>query len=182
MLKKLFRYLKNCVTVHKFGEYGTGAYVSKTTRISYGQHINIADDVWIGPDCDLDGAGGISIQKGSILAPEVVIYSRNHNYDSPDLSALPYDNIVILKEVVIGKYVWIGRRAIILPGVHIGSHAVVAAGSVVTKNVPDYALVAGNPARVVKFRNQELINKLEAGGCFVYSKYGHKKVFQRHGK
>lgn len=78
------------------------------------------------------------------------------------MKLLPYDERYFCRKVVIGKYVWIGARATILPGVTIGDGAVIGAGSVVTKDVPSCAVVGGNPAKVVKYRNIEKFNDLAA--------------------
>ena len=59
------------------------------------------------------------------------------------------------KPIIIGDDVWIGGHVIVLPGVHVGNGAILAAGAVVTKDVPEYAIVGGNPARVIKYRNGE---------------------------
>jgi acetyltransferase-like isoleucine patch superfamily enzyme len=112
-----------------------------------------------------------------IFGPEVCIYSRTHNFDSDDLEALPFDNKFIVKEVTIKDYVWIGRRVIILPGVTIGKAAIIGAGAVISKNVPDYAVAVGNPAIIVRYRNKELVERiLQEKAPFVYNKFGHKKV------
>jgi acetyltransferase-like isoleucine patch superfamily enzyme len=82
-------------------------------------------------------------------------------------------------KITIGDNVWIGRMVVILPGVTIGKGAIIGAGAVVSKDIPDYAIAVGNPAKVVKYRNQdkfdELYNESEA---FVYQKFGHKKEFK----
>ena len=77
---------------------------------------------------------------------------------------IPYDKRMITKEVVIGENVWIGTNVIILPGVTIGEGAVVGAGAVVSKDVPPCAVVGGNPAKILKYRNQEKYNELKAQG------------------
>ena len=85
---------------------------------------------------------------------------------------------MITANVIIGDYVWIGRRVIVLPGVQIGKGAVVGAGSIVSKDIPDYAVAVGNPAKVVKYRDsivfEDLFNKNDS---FVYDVFGHTKVF-----
>lgn len=145
----------------------------------YSNKIGIGDNVHIGPHAMLDGAGRIIIGNGVIIAPKVTIYSISHNFNY-NLAALPYDNIMICGEVKIGDYVWIGANAIILPGVSIGCGAVIGAGAVVAKDIPDYAVAVGNPAKVIKLRNKEEYDKLSnEEQPFVYEKLGHGKVFRK---
>ena len=113
------------------------------------QNIELGDNVSIGPKADFDAAGGIKIGNGVIFAPEVIIYSRNHNYDI-DLQALPFDNVCWLSSVKIEDYVWVGRRCIILPGVTIGKGTIVGANSVVSKSLPSYVIAVGTPAKPIK--------------------------------
>lgn len=142
------------------------------------QNIVLGNNVYLGKNTEIDASGGVSIGNGVIFGPEVCIYTRTHNFDSDDLGALPFDNKFIVAPVDIKDYVWIGRRVIVLPGVTIGKAAIIGAGAVVSKDVPDYAVVVGNPAKVVKFRNIKLVeNLLLEQNPFVYSKFGHKKVF-----
>lgn len=140
---------------------GEHHYISDSVVLSQPENISIGDDVHIQMDCKLFGqGGGIFIDTGTILAHEVQIFSRNHLYDADDLRTLPYDERFVEKPVRIGKYVWIGARAMIMAGVSIGDGAVVGAGAVVTKDVPACAVVAGNPAVIVKYRDQEVFHKL----------------------
>ncbi len=81
-------------------------------------------------------------------------------YDAPDLRFLPYDERFQEKKVVIGRYVWIGANAMIMAGVNIGDGAVIAAGAVVVKDVPSCAVVGGNPAKVLKYRDQQKYEQL----------------------
>ena len=85
------------------------------------------------------------------MGPEVIIYTQNHSYSKKSvlIRNQGYDDY---KKVVIEDDVWIGRRAMIMPGSHIGKGAVIAAGSVVSGNVPEYAVVGGVPAKVIKYR------------------------------
>ena len=102
------------------------------------------------------------IGSGTIIARECEIWTSNHNYDSNDLEAIPYDKRMIEKTVTIGENCWIGSRVTIIPGVKIGEGVVVGAGSVITKDVPDYAVIGGNPARVLKYRDVDRYKKLKS--------------------
>ena len=110
--------------------------------------------------------GGIEIGEGTIFSHEVQVFARNHYYDGEDLSALPYDERFVEKKVTIGKYVWVGARVTILPGVTIGDGCVIGASSVVTKDVPPGAVIAGNPAKIIKYRNAEVYEKLASENKF----------------
>lgn len=140
---------------------GKHIYIHESVLLGEASKIIIEDFVHIQPECKLYAqGGGIIIRKGSILSHEIQIFARNHMYDSEDLQFIPYDNRYVEKAVEIGQYVWVGARSMIMAGVSIGDGAVVAAGSVVTKNVPKYAVVAGNPAKVVKYRNADVFDFL----------------------
>lgn len=144
---------------------GSNVFLDQTTKIIWPERISIHNNVHVQHDCQFYGGGEIEIGEGTIFAHEVQILTQNHNYDSDDLEYIPYDKRLNNKRVIIGRYVWIGARTTILPGVIIGDGAVVGAGSVVSKDVPPYAVVAGNPARVVKYRSQiEKFKELLAQG------------------
>ncbi|MFZ5945167.1 MAG: acyltransferase [Bacillota bacterium] len=97
----------------------------------------------LSPGCYIQGKGKIIFGDYVIIGPNVGIISANHNiYDIRDHGS---------SSVIIGSYCWIGMNAVILPGVELGPHTVVAAGSVVTKSFPrGYCVLAGNPAKIVK--------------------------------
>lgn len=99
--------------------------------------------------------------------------TSNHHYDSDDLKAIPYDGRNLLAKVTIEENVWIGANVSIVPGVTIGEGAVIAMGTVVTKDVPKYAVVGGNPAKVIKYRNIKKYNKLKTDGN-IYLKLKNK--------
>lgn len=88
-----------------------------------------------------------------MMGPEIIIISGSHNFERTDIS-MREQGAPPRRAVVIGNDVWIGTRSIILPGVNIGSHSIIGAGSVVTKDVPEWAIVAGNPAKIIRFRNE----------------------------
>lgn len=109
----------------------------------------IGDNSGIGIDCVCGGE--VCIGNDVMMGPECVIISRNHK--SSDLTIpMRAQGYVEKGPCIIGDDVWIGRRVMIMPGVKIGSHAIIGAGAVVTKDVPEWAVVAGNPATVKKFR------------------------------
>ena len=85
-----------------------------------------------------------------IMGPDVKIYSRNHKYDSLDMPIQAQGKNYF--ETHIGNDVWLGANVIVMAGCTIGNHVIVAAGAVVTKDVPDYAIVGGVPGKIIKFR------------------------------
>lgn len=163
----------------KFRQVGSGCvYQSLSSTFVSAEKISLGANVHIGPSALLDAAGEIFIDDGTILAPEVKLFSRTHNFDQ-NVQALPFDNVMFVAPVRIGRYVWIGTRAIVLPGVTIGDGAVVGAGSVVSKDVPKCAVAVGNPARIVRFRDREQFEALiREPNVFVYQKLGHGKIFR----
>lgn len=104
-------------------------------------------------------SGGVKIGRYFHTGRGLTIFTSVHNYDGGDF--IPYNNESILKEVIIKDFVWCGANVTILPGVTIGEGAVIGAGSVVVRDIPDYAIAVGNPAKVVKFRNIESFLKLK---------------------
>jgi len=126
-------------------EMGIGSAVHLRLRLYTRGQISIGDHSIIDRDCVLDGRGKITIGENVNIAPEVIILTAYHDPDSDDFSG-------IHKPVVIEDYAWVATRAMILPGVTIGQGAVVAAGSVVTKDVEPKSIVAGNPARCIRER------------------------------
>lgn len=130
---------------------GKGVYIGKNTYIN-GYHraeggVKIGDRTWIGPGCYLHGAGGITIGNDVGIGPHVKILTSNHTAEDTEIPVK--DTPLEFKQVIIGDWCDIGMGAIILPGITIGKGAIVGAGSVVTKNVKSFEVVAGNPARVL---------------------------------
>ena len=161
----------------KFKKIGQNVnYRFLKSNFHYSENIIIEDDVQIGDNADLDGRGGIIIKRGAITAKDVSIISSDHYFDGMDLKALPFDNRIILKETYIGEYVWIGRGSLVLAGVTIGKGAVIGANSVVSKDIPEYAIAVGNPIQVKKYRDKEVFEKLYADEKSVFKCLGHSKV------
>lgn len=129
---------------------GRDVNIERGATISSG--LRISDRSGIGINCVC--AGSITIGKDVMMAPECVILTRNHAFERTDIP-MGAQGVQQEKPVFIGNDVWIGQRVIILPGVRIGDGVIIGAGAVVTKDVPDYAVVAGNPARIIKYRKQD---------------------------
>lgn len=120
-------------------------------------------NTYIGNYCNFNGMqihGGGKVTFGDFFHSgiECMIITQNHNYEG---DMIPYDTTYITKDVTIGKCVWLGNRVTICGNVKIGDGAIIAAGSVVVKDVPRCAIVGGNPAKVIKYRNIEHYEQLE---------------------
>jgi acetyltransferase-like isoleucine patch superfamily enzyme len=131
----------------------TGKAIDKTFRLfppfytDFGKNITIGKDVFINSGCHFQDQGGIYIGDGSLIGHNVVLATINHDLDPANNRKNHY------APIHIGKHVWIGSNATVLPGVTIGDWAVVAAGAVVTKDVPALTVAGGVPARIIKDLN-----------------------------
>jgi acetyltransferase-like isoleucine patch superfamily enzyme len=112
--------------------------------INYGKHTKIGKNVFINFDCTFLDLGGITIEDNVLIAPKVSLLSEGHPVSPESRHSLMVGHIHIKKNA------WIGAGAIILQGVTIGENSVVAAGAVVSTNVPDNTIVGGIPAKVIK--------------------------------
>ena len=112
--------------------------------INYGKHIRIGKNVFINFDCTFLSLGGITIEDDVLIGPKVSLINENHQLNPEQRKGLA------AKPILIKKNAWIGANATILPGVTIGENAVVAAGAVVSKDVPDHTVVGGIPAKFIK--------------------------------
>lgn len=110
--------------------------------------IFIGSGSGLGVNCSVHGP--LRIGDNVMMGPDVTILTQTHNIERIDIPMGQQGMRV--SEVVIGNDVWIGMRAIIMPGVKVGNGAVIGAGAVVTKDVPDYAVVGGVPAKIIRFR------------------------------
>lgn len=133
----------------------TGKRVDNTFRIfppftaDFGKNITFGKHVFVNSGCRFQDQGGIVIGDGVLIGHNVVIATINHDVN-PNMARKNH-----YAPVTIGNYAWIGSNATILPGVTVGTWAVVAAGAVVTKDVEPYTVVGGVPARIIKRIKQE---------------------------
>ena len=172
--KNVRHYLK-----HKYVYFN--GYDNKWTRQIYKQ-CECGKDLWCGGPtflndkceladrvcfngCQVHGTGKLKIGCSFHSGIELLIITSNHNYDNgKHIPYSPKDNIA--KDVVIGDAVWCGSRVTILPGTHIGNGVIIQAGSVVHGDIPHCAIIGGNPAQIIKYRNKDHFYKLYKQGRF----------------
>ena len=116
----------------------------------FSSRITLGDNSGIGINASLSGK--VTIGDNVMMGPNCTFYCVNHAFDRLDIP-MREQGFQTEKPIVVGNDVWIGGHVIVLPGVHIGNGAIIGAGAVVTNDVPDYAIVGGNPAKVLKYRN-----------------------------
>ena len=133
---------------------GKDTSVLRHVNFLWAQRISIGDRVTINPEAILDGRGTLEIGNDTDIAPRVMIWTMEHDPNSDTHEARE-------GKVVIGHHVWIASGAQIMPGVTIGDGAVIAAGAIVTKDVPAKTIVAGVPAKVIGMRQNSLQYKLD---------------------
>ena len=115
-----------------------------------GVGLKVGNNSSIGPYSYIGCSGYIEIGENVMMSPRVSIYSENHNFSETDRPMI--EQGVTRSFVIIEDDCWIAANAVILAGVTVGKGSVVAAGSIVTKDVPPYSIVGGNPARIIKSR------------------------------
>jgi acetyltransferase-like isoleucine patch superfamily enzyme/GT2 family glycosyltransferase len=149
------RYTRWCRTIREvlarplFASVGKNINIEKGASFGSGARVRIGNNSGIGVNCRL--FGDVSIGANVMMGPETVFLTTSHATSRTDVPMIE-QGFDPPRPIVIGDDVWIGTRCTFLPGVNIGSGAIIAACSVVTRDVPEYAIVAGNPARFVRDR------------------------------
>lgn len=123
---------------------------------SHGGLIKMGNNNFIGERTQIQGRGNVIIGNGCLIAANTFVSSSNHNFQDP--FAEDYLIKEIPNETKIDDFVWIGANCVITSGVDIGHHVIVAAGTIVTKDIKPYSMVAGNPGRIIK-RFDKQVNK-----------------------
>ena len=129
---------------------GVRVKIQVPKNVSIGDNVSLNDNVWIA--ANRDSNGGIIIRSNVLIGPFTIIHSGNHNYENP--------NVPILNQgfrfgtITVEEDVWIAARCTILSGVTIGKGSVIAAGSVVNKNVPAFSIIAGVPGKIIGNRKK----------------------------
>jgi maltose O-acetyltransferase len=174
----MFNKIKNSIFLYRFkGFIGINSKVERGIFNS-NSNIKIGDNCYIGPFSYWDALGGIDIGNNVIIGPKSIIWTYNHNFQSDKL--LPYDEVELLKKVKINDNVWIGIDVKIIPGITIGEGVIIAMGSVVVNDIPPLAIVGGNPARVLKYRDQKTYEKIINSDNFSYIKAKSEGLTKKH--
>lgn len=148
---KLIQWIRRKTAEPAFDYCGKNVNIERKANFGQGKGISIGDNSGLGLNCSVRGP--LEMGANIMMGPDVTILTSTHNISRTDVP-MNQQGFLPNQKVTIGDDVWIGTRVIILPGVTIGRGVVVGAGAVVTKDIPDYAVVAGVPAKVIKFRNQ----------------------------
>lgn len=142
------RQIRGYIAKHLLKKCGNNPFVEHGASFSDGSHLEIGDDCSIGINCQVARA---RLGNNVIMGPDVVFIANNHDFSNPGTS-MKYRGYMPAPVITVGDNTWIGTRVIILPGRQIGKDCIIGAGAVVTRNVPDNAIAAGNPAKIIRFR------------------------------
>jgi len=149
------------IVSRKAASYGENLIVnfrsSVTTNTDLGNNVNFNGFF-------VSGRGSVHIGNNFHSGRRCRVMTDYHNYDNG--KTIPYDETYIIKNVIIKDNVWFGNDITILPGVTVGEGAIIQAGSVVVKDVPDLAIIGGHPAQIFKYRNKEHYYKLKKEKAF----------------
>jgi acetyltransferase-like isoleucine patch superfamily enzyme len=152
-----FKSTMNALCSKKFQHFGSGAefrpgaYAEACSKILIGNNVVIRPSTFLFAD-PTNGGGGIVIEDDVLIGPGVHFYTNNHKFSDVTKPIIEQGYPLPTQEdsIVVRRGSWIGAGTVILPGVTIGKNAVVGAGSIVTRDVPDFTVVAGNPARILR--------------------------------
>ncbi len=133
-----------------FENAGKHVNVEQGADFGTGRGIEIGNNSGLGLRCRVRGP--LIIGDDVMMGPEVVILGGGHCTDRTDIPMRLQGSISNPKTTKLGNDIWIGTRAVILPGVEVGDGAIIGAGAVVTKNIPPYSVVGGVPAKVIRMR------------------------------
>jgi maltose O-acetyltransferase len=146
LVKRIFKQCGEGVIIKQNAYFGTGHNLIVGDRSQIGANSRIDQDVVFGNDV--------------VMGPDVVIMSNAHEFEDPTIPINRQGGKEV-RTVFIGNDVWLGTRVIVMPGVHIGDGAVIGANSVVTKDIPPFAIAVGMPAKVVRYRGEKSPHKTE---------------------
>ncbi len=133
---------------------GTKVIISEMVTLKFPERISIGNRSFLGKGTFIQGSGTVDIGEDVLIGPYCKIWSSNHAFSTTKKPINQQGHT--FKNVTIGSDVWLGTGVIVLSGCKIGNGSIIAAGSVVTKDVPEYVIVGGNPAHVIKERDKNV--------------------------
>jgi len=135
-----------CRLLRLFGaEIGKGVVIKPGVRVKYPWLLKVGDHTWIGEDCWIDNLSAVHLGDHVCVSQGAYFCTGNHDWSDPAFA-------LMVRPILVNDGAWICARAMVLPGVTVGAAAILAAGSVATKNIPPFAIHAGNPAAYVGVR------------------------------
>ncbi len=144
-------WLRRIIVKQIFKSCGSNVIVKRNAYFGTGRGLQIGNNSQLGQDCVVPS--DLTMGDNVIMGPEVVIWGISHDFSSVD-KPIREQPTTENRAPIIGDDVWIGSRVIIMPGLRIGSHSVIGAASVVTHDVPEWAVAAGVPARIIRMRKK----------------------------
>ncbi len=154
----------------QFREYGKDVCIGRSVSINMPQRVILKDRVLIHDGTMINSSGGLYVGENTGIGYNCTIFTVQHHYRNA--KAIPFDEIIELKPVIIREFVWIGAGVMIMPGVEIGEGAIIGMGSVVTKNIPPLAIILGNPAEIIGYRSKEHYYECKKEGKFQHTSVG----------
>ncbi len=137
---------RDAILKQLLGSMGKDCYIEPSFRCDYGSQIHLGDNFYANYDCIFLDVAPITIGSRAYFAPRVCLYTAGH----PTVPEVRNLDLEFGLPITIGDNVWIGGNSIVLPGVTIGSNTIIAAGSIVTKDIPSGVIAGGNPCRVLR--------------------------------
>jgi putative colanic acid biosynthesis acetyltransferase WcaF len=139
-----------CMLLRVFGaKIGAGVYIKPGLRVKFPWYLEVGDHSWLGEDLWIDNLAPVSIEAHCCLSQGAYLCTGNHDWSSVNMR-------LFRRPIICKQGSWIGAKAVLCPGVVVGNGAVITAGSVVTKSVPEMEIHAGNPAQFIKYRQLRL--------------------------
>ncbi|WP_334352379.1 sugar O-acetyltransferase [Companilactobacillus sp. HBUAS56257] len=129
-----------------FGSVGQKPFLNPNFRCEFGRNIHVGDNFYANYDCVILDGAPVNIGNSVLFGPKVGLYTSNHLFDPNEREI----GGCIAKPITIGNRTWLAANVTVLPGVTIGNDVIIGAGSVVTHDIPDRVIAAGNPCKVIR--------------------------------
>lgn len=146
---KIGNRLRKMLCERIFKSAGKNIVIKHGAYFGDGENIIIGNNSQLGINCKVEN--DLVIGDNVLMGPDIIIFSSEHEFKNLDIPIM-FQGAKRKNPVIIGNDVWIGTRAVIMPGIKIGDHSIIGANAVVTKDIPAYAIVGGVPAKILKFR------------------------------